>query len=60
MGQHRLYFTIVFLLLMVVAFWNMAGQYPAYKALTQPGSLSCMEQQRLNGTMPYGPVQLLR
>lgn len=51
---------MLFLCLILVVFWFMAGQYPGYKALKQPASLACMQQQIANGTLPYGPEQTLR
>lgn len=60
MGRHRVYFTLAFLCIIVAIYCFMAGQYPVYKALTQPTSLECMQQQRQEGTLPYGPAQMLR
>ena len=60
MGHHGLYFTVSFIFLVVIAFWFMAGLYPAYKAVKQPSSLGCLAQQQQNGTSPFGPAQLQR
>ncbi|GAB4816594.1 hypothetical protein N2152v2_003640 [Parachlorella kessleri] len=60
MGHHGLYFTVSFIFLIAVAFWFMAGLYPAYKAVKQPSSLACLAQQQQNGTSPFGPAQVQR
>lgn len=55
-----MYFTALLLVLLVAAFWVMAGQYPGFKALEQPASLACLQEQLGNSTLPFGPAQLSR
>ena len=61
MHQHRLYFTLTFIAVLVLLYFFMAGQYGQYQALVNPASTGCLADLQRSGAAPaWGPGAMVR